>query len=126
MAYSLTPSAESTFTVALVALAVIAVFFITTTRRTDLITDTDITNSELSLKLKTTTSSSPNFVYILADDLGAGSLGYSDHDISFASPHLTKLAQSGIIFSNYYAQEVQNTSLISPGYVCHNFSFWQG
>lgn len=47
----------------------------------------------------------PNFVFILADDLGWNSIGYEDFDLSFTTPTLTSLAKSGIIMANYYAQE---------------------
>jgi arylsulfatase A-like enzyme len=52
----------------------------------------------------------PNFVVIVADDLGWNSLGYSEEDMTFVSPYLTSLAQSGIIMSNFYAQEVCSPS----------------
>lgn len=51
-------------------------------------------------------SSKPHIVFILADDLGWNSIGYEDYDLSFTTPTLTTMAQSGIILTNYYAQEV--------------------
>ena len=51
-------------------------------------------------------TSNPNFVFILADDVGWNSIGYENYDLSFATPTLTKLAKKGIIMSNYYSQEV--------------------
>jgi arylsulfatase A-like enzyme len=56
---------------------------------------------------------SPNFVFILADDLGWNSIGYQDYDMSFATPILTSLAKKGMIMSNYYAQEVCTPSRAS-------------
>ena len=38
--------------------------------------------------------------------MGWNSIGYQDYDLSFATPHLTDLARSGLILSNYYSQEV--------------------
>ena len=52
------------------------------------------------------TTSQPNIIFILADDLGYQSMGYNAQDIDFATPHLTALARRGIILDNYYAQEV--------------------
>ena len=48
----------------------------------------------------------PNFVFVLADDMGWNSMGYEDYDLTFASPYLTAMSQNGIVMSNYYAQEV--------------------
>jgi len=55
----------------------------------------------------------PNFVMIVADDLGWNSLGYTDDDVSFATPILTNLGKSGIIMGNFYAQEVCSPSRAS-------------
>lgn len=52
----------------------------------------------------------PNFVVIVADDLGWNSLSYNDEEISFATPVLSGLASKGIIMGNYYAQEVCSPS----------------
>jgi arylsulfatase A-like enzyme len=43
---------------------------------------------------------------VQADDLGWNSIGYEDYDLSFATPTLTAMAQSGIIMDSYYSQEV--------------------
>ena len=48
---------------------------------------------------------SPHIVFVLADDLGWNAIGYEDFDMAFVTPTLTSLAQSGLIMSNYYAQE---------------------
>lgn len=66
-------------------------------RPSNRITNTDLFES---------TSSSPNIVFILADDLGWNSIGYENYDLTFESPHLSKLAEEGIIMSNFYAQEL--------------------
>ena len=48
------------------------------------------------------TTSKPNIIYILADDLGKYELGcYGQQKIR--TPNLDKLAQEGIMFSNHYA-----------------------
>jgi len=47
-----------------------------------------------------------HIIFILADDLGWNSIGYQDYDLSFATPTLSSMASQGIIFDNYYAQEV--------------------
>ena len=43
----------------------------------------------------------PNFIIILADDLGYGDLGYTG-STQIKTPHIDKLAESGVIFSNGY------------------------
>ena len=48
----------------------------------------------------------PHIIYVLADDLGWNSMGYRDYDLSYVSPTLTSLAQSGVIIDQFYAQEV--------------------
>ena len=52
----------------------------------------------------------PNFVIIVADDLGWNSLGYTEDTMAFATPYLTALAESGINMENFYAQEVCSPS----------------
>lgn len=47
--------------------------------------------------------SSPNFVFLLADDIGFGLI--KNADFPFA-PYLTSLAKQGIVMSNYYTQEI--------------------
>ena len=57
-------------------------------------------------ELKSSSDDQPNFVFILADDLGYNALGYDDSDIDFATPFLTNMANEGIILTNYYSPEV--------------------
>lgn len=55
-----------------------------------------------------TFSSSPNIIFLLADDLGWGSGGFStnpDADMTFVTPTLDEWATSGITFSSHYSQE---------------------
>ena len=35
----------------------------------------------------------PNFIFILADDLGANSVGYEAYDLESVTPYLTSLAK---------------------------------
>jgi arylsulfatase A-like enzyme len=64
--------------------------------------DTTTTTQESSTK--------PNFVMIVADDLGWNSLGYNDDEMAFATPIMTNMARKGITMGNYYAQEVCSPS----------------
>jgi arylsulfatase A-like enzyme len=57
-----------------------------------------------------TSATLPNFVLIVADDMGWNSLGYTDQDLSFATPILTNMAKKGITMGNFYAQEVCSPS----------------
>jgi arylsulfatase A-like enzyme len=59
---------------------------------------------------QSSSSTKPNFVFILADDLGWNSIGYMGYDMSFVTPELDKLAASGIKLTNYYAMEYCNPS----------------
>jgi arylsulfatase A-like enzyme len=63
-------------------------------------------DTEAPAPRKSSDSVKPNFVFILADDLGWNSLGYLNYDLNFTTPTLTSLAQQGIIMGSYYAQEV--------------------
>ena len=48
----------------------------------------------------------PNIIFLLADDLGYNSMQYSaTTDLTVSTPFLSKMAQQGIILTNYYAQE---------------------
>eukprot|EP01035_Chromulina_nebulosa_P034545 gene34545-46357_t len=61
----------------------------------------------------TTNKRKPNFIFILADDLGANSVGYEAYDLESVTPYLTSLAKDGIVMSNYYAQEICTPSRAS-------------
>ena len=41
----------------------------------------------------TTNKRKPNFIFILADDLGANSVGYEAYDLESVTPYLTSLAK---------------------------------
>lgn len=43
-----------------------------------------------------------NIIYILADDLGYGDVGYLNANSKIATPHIDKLAQQGMSFTNAY------------------------
>jgi arylsulfatase A-like enzyme len=72
--------------------------------KTSIITDTNLVESQKDGLLK------PNFVIIVADDLGWNSIGYGEEDMAFVTPYLTSLAEGGIIMENFYAQEVCSPS----------------
>jgi len=64
----------------------------------------------LSTPALSKSSSNPNLIFLLADDLSYGSAGFgpygaSNSDMSFATPNLNKWAEGGIVLSNYYTQE---------------------
>ena len=44
----------------------------------------------------------PNVVYILADDLGYGDLGYNGQEI-ISTPNIDKLAKEGLVFTQHYS-----------------------
>ncbi len=45
--------------------------------------------------------SPPNIIYILADDLGYGELGFYGQKL-IDTPNIDKLAQTGMLFNNHY------------------------
>lgn len=51
---------------------------------------------------QTETKSKPNIIFILADDLGYGDVGYNGQD-KIKTPHIDRMAQDGVIFSNHYS-----------------------
>jgi arylsulfatase A-like enzyme len=51
---------------------------------------------------RTELSSRPNIVFILADDLGFGEVGYQDQE-KIKTPNIDALAASGRIFTNHYS-----------------------
>jgi len=53
-----------------------------------------------------TTSTKPNILFILADDLGYNELGFMNNTRGILSPHLDALANSGVILKNYYVQPI--------------------
>ncbi len=65
----------------------------------------NVKNSTTSLSA-TKSTTKPNFVFVLADDVGWNSFGYEKFDLADVTPTINKLAQNGIIMSNYYSQEV--------------------
>ena len=54
-------------------------------------------------------NSTPNFIFILADDLGWGDLGCYGHSVT-KTPNLDRLAKQGALFTQFYV----NASVCSP------------
>ena len=50
----------------------------------------------------------PHVIYILADDLGWGDIGY--HGSEIKTPHMDALAKTGVKLENYYAQPLCSPS----------------
>lgn len=64
--------------------------------------------SFLSLLLGLSTLAAPgqeklNFVFFLADDLGYHDVGFNNPDTFYETPHLDRLARSGMVFTDFYA-----------------------
>lgn len=53
-----------------------------------------------------TSSNRPNFVFILADDLGFSNVGYRNSDYAPLTPTLDSMSSNGILMEHYYAQEM--------------------
>lgn len=77
------------------------------------LSDIDTANTPSTTFTVDTDVVKPNFVFILADDLGWNSIGYQEYDLSFTTPFLSQLAQRGVIMDNYYAQEMCTPSRAS-------------
>ena len=56
----------------------------------------------LCAAIKAQTPTNPNIVYILADDLGYGDVGYNGQKI-IETPNIDKLAQNGMVFNRHYS-----------------------
>jgi arylsulfatase A-like enzyme len=54
------------------------------------------------LSPKNTDTNKPNVILIMADDLGWGDVGFNGNE-KIITPHLDKMAESGIRFTNFYA-----------------------
>lgn len=64
-------------------------------------------------------SSKPNFIFVLADDIGYGVL---NEEIAPFTPNLSKMAQEGIFMANYYSQELcapSRAALLTGRYPSH-------
>ena len=55
----------------------------------------------------------PNFILILADDMGFGDLGANTNDQISETPHLDALAHAGIRFTDMHAG-ARSTRKVSP------------
>ncbi len=70
------------------------------------------------------TTNKPNIVFILADDLGYGDVGYNTATV-INTQHLDSLASQGIVFSNFYAP----SSICTPsrfGFLSGRYALRQG
>eukprot|EP01040_Poterioochromonas_malhamensis_P020262 gene20262-24146_t len=80
------------------------------------------TNSAASSSTKSksfSSSSKPNFIFVLADDIGYGVL---NEELSPFTPNLSKMAQEGISMANYYSQELcapSRAALLTGRYPSH-------
>lgn len=68
-------------------------------------TDASETGLRAQARGKSSASSKPNIVFILADDLGFNSIGNEDLDLAYATPYLSALARESVTIQNYYTQE---------------------
>jgi hypothetical protein len=103
------------------------VFAVSTTYRTGSGSSTQplirqSSNKQSSLRASTSSSTSPNIIFIMADDMGWNGIGYEDWDVSEMSdryafqqlsPNLQALSAAGIPIRNYYSQEVCTPSRAS-------------
>lgn len=76
----------------------------------NLIKRLSITVSFVSLGLVSQAAEKPNIVFIMADDLGAGWVDYDGSHPEINTPHLQRLAESGMVFTRAYA----TASVCSP------------
>lgn len=51
---------------------------------------------------ETVTERPPNIIYILADDLGYGDVGYNGQE-KFSTPNIDRLAEQGLVFTQHYS-----------------------
>lgn len=65
--------------------------------------DTDVGESDSSFNRMG--SGTTHICFIMVDDMGHNDMGYSSTDMTKATPHMSAMAESGIILSNYYTQQ---------------------
>jgi arylsulfatase A-like enzyme len=61
-----------------------------------------VTSACTSNTTKTKESNKPNIIYILADDLGYGDVGFNGQN-KFNTPNIDKLAADGMVFTQHYS-----------------------
>lgn len=88
----------------------LAVVILTAGRKYFLSSDSLKATTTISYVSNAVSTSPPNFIVIIADDLGWDSLGYGSNEFQFASPFITSLAKTGVIVENFYGQEVCSPS----------------
>ncbi len=57
----------------------------------------------LFLTVLSSAAERPNFIFFLADDLGFNDVGFNNPDSFYETPHLDQLADSGTVFTDFYA-----------------------
>jgi arylsulfatase A-like enzyme len=70
------------------------------------------TTALFSCKTKSDAYSSPNFIIVYADDLGYGDIGCFGAKL-ISTPHLDKMAEEGLVLTNFHAQPVCGPSRAS-------------
>ena len=65
----------------------------------------------------------PHIVFILADDLGWGDVGWNNPVMADVTQRLSKLAKSGVTLSQYYVQQVCSPSRSALLTGDHSFEF---
>jgi len=66
--------------------------------------------TNLEKKTKASNSKKPNFIFVLADDVGFNSMGDRNFLFPSATPNINKLAKEGITMQSYYTQELCSPS----------------
>ena len=77
------------------------------------------------LTLAAAASDKPNIIMIVADDLGWNDVGFhaKDNSTQVPTPHLDRLASSGVKLNNYYVQPVcspTRSCLLTGRHVIHS------
>lgn len=63
------------------------------------------------------TQSLPNIIFIVADDMGDGDVKAFNSESKISTPHLNKLAESGMMFTDAHA----SGSFLESGKCCSGF-----
>lgn len=63
---------------------------------------TCFSQSKAKMGINPNTDNRPNVIYILADDLGFGDVGYNGQS-KFETPNIDKMAKSGMVFQQHYS-----------------------
>jgi len=65
-----------------------------------------------------TTHQSPNFIFVLVDDLGWNGFGFNGHNKEVQTPYIDSLARGGVVLDNHYTCRWGGTCIVGRWSIC--------